>query len=147
MRTSRLEVVTPLGRVLVDDVESVIAPGLDGYVGVLIRHAPFMTALKPGILYYRRAGDKTKCMAVSGGFMEVGPDKIIVLADTAELAANIDVERARRAKERAEKRLHERPPGLDVARAELALARSFARLKAAGAADDSKYTATGAGSS
>jgi F-type H+-transporting ATPase subunit epsilon len=70
-------------------------------------------------------------MAVSGGLLEAGPDKVIILADTAELSWEIDVERARRAKERAEKRLRERYAGLDVARAEFALQRSLARLKAA----------------
>ena len=142
MRKSRLEVVTPQRKVFVAEVESVIAPGVDGYVGILTRHAPFMTALKPGVLYYRRAGGKTEKLAVSGGFLEAGPDQIIVLADTAELAAEIDLERAHRAGERAKKRLRERPPGVDIARAERALARSFARLKAAGANDGSKYAAT-----
>lgn len=134
MRRSKLEVVTPRRRVLVEEVESVVAPGTEGYFGVLTRHAPFLTTLKPGCIYYRKAGakDKTDCLAVSGGFIEVGPDKIIVLADTAEHSTEIDIERALRAKERAEERLRKRPPGLDVARAEQALAKSFARLKAAG---------------
>ncbi len=143
MRTSKLEVVTPQKRVLMEDVESIVAPGSEGYLGVLTRHAPLLTALKPGVLYYRKVGGKTERMAVSGGFMEAGPDKVIILADTAELSTEIDVDRARRAKERAEKRLRERSPELDVARAELALMRSAARLKAAGARDGSKYAATG----
>lgn len=133
MRTSILEVVTPQRRILTEKVVSVIAPGIEGYLGVLPGHAPLLTTLKPGVVYYRKDGDKTEQMAVSGGFMEAGPDKVIILADTAELSREIDVDRARRAKERAEKRLRERPPGLDVARAELALRKNIARLKAAGA--------------
>ncbi|MFY9114842.1 MAG: F0F1 ATP synthase subunit epsilon [Dethiobacteria bacterium] len=133
MRSLRLEVVTPQKRVLMEEVESVIAPGSEGYLGVLIGHAPLLTTLKPGVLYYRKVGENRERMAVSGGFMEAGPDKVIILADTAELSGDIDVDRARRSKERAEKRLRERPPGLDVARAELALTRNIARLKAADA--------------
>ena len=144
MRTLKLEVVTPQKRVLAVEVESVVAPGSEGYLGVLSRHAPLLTPLKPGVLYYRTVGGKTECMAVSGGFLEAGPNKVIVLADTAELSTEIDVDRACRARDRAEKRLRERPPGLDVARAELALAKSFARLKAAGATKDwSKRAAVG----
>ncbi|HOB29073.1 MAG: F0F1 ATP synthase subunit epsilon [Dethiobacteria bacterium] len=125
------EVVTPERKILKEEVESVIAPGAEGYLGVLPRHTPLLTTLKPGVVYYRKLGDGTERMAVSGGFMEAGPDRVVVLADTAELASEIDVERARRSGQRAEKRLRERPPGLDVARAEAALMRSRARLKAA----------------
>jgi F-type H+-transporting ATPase subunit epsilon len=133
MSTSKLEVVTPQRKILAVEVESVIAPGTEGYLGILPRHAPLLTTLKSGVVYYRKVGGKTERIAVSGGFMEAGPDKVIILADTAELSAEIDIERARRAKERAEKRLRERPPGLDWGRAEFALRRSLARLKAAGA--------------
>ncbi len=127
------EVVTPAEKVLEEEVESVIVPGTEGYLGVLPRHTPLLTTLKPGVVRYRKVGDKAESLAVSGGFMEAGPDRVVILADTAELASEIDVERALRAKERAEMRLRERPPGMDVARAEAALARSLARLKAAGA--------------
>ncbi|NLZ28348.1 MAG: F0F1 ATP synthase subunit epsilon [Firmicutes bacterium] len=136
MSTLKLEVVTPQNKVLVEEVESVVAPGSEGYLGVLIGHAPLLTTLGPGVLFYRKAGEDRKLMAVSGGFMEAGPDKVIVLADTAELPDDIDVERARRSKERARKRLKERPSGLDVARAELALMRNIARLRAAGISGD-----------
>jgi F-type H+-transporting ATPase subunit beta len=129
MSTSRLEVVTPQRRILTVEVESVIAPGAEGYLGILPRHAPLLTTLKPGVVYYRKVGGKTERMAVSGGFMEAGPDKVIILADTAELSWEIDVERARRAKERAEKRLRERYAGLDVARAEFALQRKPCPVK------------------
>ncbi|HOL17153.1 MAG TPA: F0F1 ATP synthase subunit epsilon [Bacillota bacterium] len=131
MRTIRLAVVTPQRNVLSEEVVSVTAPGAEGYLGILPGHAPLLTTLKPGVVYYRKIGGERDCLAVSGGFMEAGPDKVIILADTAETAAEIDVERARRSRDRAAKRLRERPPGLDVARAELALARNLARLKAA----------------
>jgi F-type H+-transporting ATPase subunit epsilon len=131
MGTLRLEVFTPQRRVFCAAVASVIAPGLEGYLGILPRHAPLLAVLKAGVVYCRDAEGKTERLAVSGGILEAGPVKVIILADEAELAGEIDVERARRAKERAEKRLRERPAGLDLARAEAALQRSLARLKAA----------------
>jgi len=88
------EVVTPERKILKEEVESVIAPGAEGLLGVLPRHTPLLTTLKPGVVYYRKLGDGTERMAVSGGFMEAGPDRVVVLADTAELASEIDVERA-----------------------------------------------------
>jgi F-type H+-transporting ATPase subunit epsilon len=127
-----LEVVTPQRRILKEKVESVVAPGTEGYLGVLPRHAPLLTTLKPGVFYYCKVGGEKEQMAVSGGFMEVGPDKIIVLADAAEHSWEIDTGRARESGERAKKRLQERSSGLDVARAELALARSMTRLKVVG---------------
>ena len=85
MSTSKLEVVTPQRKILAVEVESVIAPGTEGYLGILPRHAPLLTTLKSGVVYYRKVGGKTERIAVSGGFMEAGPDKVIILADTAEL--------------------------------------------------------------
>lgn len=126
----QLEITTPEQILLRTQVEAVIAPGALGYLGVLPKHAPLLTSLEPGVMRYREQGRLVR-LAVSGGFMEVAPNRIVVLADTAEPAEEIDVERARRAKERAEKRLQERPAGLDVARAEAALKRALARLKAA----------------
>lgn len=126
-----LEVVTPERMILREEVESVIAPGSEGYLGVLPRHSPLLTTLKPGVVRYRKGG-RWERLAVSGGFMEAGPGRVVILADAAELPSEIDVERARRAMERAKKRLWERSPDLDVARAEAALMRSLARLKAAG---------------
>ncbi len=131
MSIIKLEVVTPQRRILTEEVESVMAPGTEGYLGIRPRHAPLLTSLKPGVVYYRKVGNKTERMAISGGFMEVGPEKVIILADMAELSSEINVERARRAKERAEKYLQERPEGFDSARAEEDLQKSIARLKAA----------------
>lgn len=128
----RLEVITPERVVVKTEAGSITAPGITGYLGVLPKHAPLITPLKAGVVTYRCEGSGEERLAVSGGFLEAGPGHVVILADTAEKAAEIDVERARQAKERAEKRLRERPPGLDVARAEAALQRAIARLKTTG---------------
>ncbi|MBE3571794.1 MAG: F0F1 ATP synthase subunit epsilon [Moorella humiferrea] len=129
----QLEVITPERPTVKTEATEVIAPGILGYLGILPGHAPLITPLKPGVVTYRRQDGGEERLAVSGGFLEAGPEHVVILADTAERAAEIDVERARRARERAEERLKNRPPGLDVARAEAALQRATARLKAAGA--------------
>ncbi|CEP68441.1 ATPase, F1 complex, delta/epsilon subunit [Moorella glycerini] len=133
MAPLKLEVITPERVTLKAEAESIIAPGVLGYLGVLPGHAPLITPLKAGVVTYRPEGGGEERLAVSGGFLEAGPEHVVILADTAEKAAEIDVERARQARERAARRLRERPPGLDVARAEAALQRATARLKAAGA--------------
>jgi F-type H+-transporting ATPase subunit epsilon len=126
----KFEVVTPERVVLSLDIESVVVPGALGYLGVLPNHAPLVTGLKVGVISYIKDGVKRK-MAVSGGFMEVVDNKVVVLADTAELGEKIDVARAQAAKERAEKRLAERSSDLDIARAEFALKRALSRIEAA----------------
>jgi len=113
-----------------EDVESLVVPAALGYLGVLPGHAPLVTALDIGVIKYKREG-KTRKMAISGGFMEVINNKVIVLADTAEPGDQIDLARAEQAKERARKRLAERGADLDVKRAELALKRAMSRIKAA----------------
>ncbi|AKX95235.1 ATP synthase epsilon chain [Moorella thermoacetica] len=133
MASLNLEIITPERVVLQAEAASVIAPGIQGYLGVLPEHAPLITPLQAGVVTCRRRERAEERVAVSGGFLEAGPDRVIILADTAERLEEIDVERARQARERAERRLRERPPGLDVARAEAALRRAVARLKAAGA--------------
>jgi len=130
-RSLKLEVVTPERIVLSTEVDSLILPGVLGYLGVLPGHAPLVTQLTPGVVFYRFRGEE-KRLAVSGGLAEITGGKVLLLADTAEKAEEIDVERAKRAKERAEQRLKERPPGVDIGRAEAALKRAIARLKAAG---------------
>lgn len=125
----RLEVVTPERLVFSEDIESLVAPGALGYLGVLPNHAPLVTGLDIGVVSFKQGG-KTRKMAVSGGFMEVVDNKAVVLAATAELDQAIDMTRAEAAKERAEKRLSERHPDLDVLRAELALKRAISRIKA-----------------
>ncbi|MGE5312315.1 MAG: F0F1 ATP synthase subunit epsilon [Nitrospirota bacterium] len=126
----QLDVVTPEGTVATDQVEIVVAPGYLGEFGVLFNHIPFLAQLQPGELRYRR-GSKVEHIAVSGGYAEVLPTKVTVLATAAERAQDIDVERARKAKERAELRLKERQEQTDFARAEAALKRAVARLKVA----------------
>jgi F-type H+-transporting ATPase subunit epsilon len=127
----RLEVVT-VERIVYsqDDVEMVIAPGSEGLIGILPRHAPLLTALTYGELRVKREGVE-ESFAIGGGFMEVRPDRVTVLADTAERAEEIDMERAQAARRRAEERLHAGVSPVDFNRAELALRRSLTRIKVA----------------
>ncbi len=131
MAKLRFELVSPERIVYADDeVDIVIAPGADGELGILPNHAPLLTALGIGELRIRK-GAEEECFAVHGGFMEVLANKVIVMADTAEHADEIDVVRAEAARERAERRYQEKPEGLDMARLEGALRRSRVRLKVA----------------
>ena len=130
MSNIRLDIVTAEQVVFSDDVDVVVAPGVDGELGVLPQHAPLMTMLAPGELLLRKGGEET-VMAITGGYIEVRPDHIIVLADAAERADEIDMARAEEAKKRAEERLGHVEGGLDAARAEAALRRSMVRLKVA----------------
>lgn len=129
-----LSVLTPQRSVLETEVASIVAPGTAGYLGVLAHHAPLVTALVPGKLTVKDASGEEKLYAISGGFLEVSDNRATILADALELAAEIDVERAKRARDRARKLLTERPPELDVPRAERALRRAENRLKVAAAA-------------
>lgn len=130
----RLDVVTPDRVVLSEEVNSLVAPGVDGYLGVLPHHAPLVTELGIGVLTFRpRSGPQT-AVAVAGGFMEVGRERTTVLADAAELAAEIDVERARRARDRARERLRALQEGAEPgerAEATAELQRALNRLKVA----------------
>ena len=130
MATFRLEVVTAERMVFADDVSEVVAWGVEGQLGILPHHAPLMTMLQPGDLVIKRDNEE-EYLALSGGFLEVRPDKVIVLADACERAEEIDIARAEAAKRRAEETLKERPPEVDTAAAEAALRRSLARLKVA----------------
>lgn len=127
-----LEVVTPDRVVLSTEADVVVCPGVEGQFGVLVGHIPFMSALEIGEMYYRLGG-KTEYLAVAGGFAEVTGTKVTIVAEAAELGREIDVERARRARERAERRLAmARTEAIDWARAEAALRRSLVRMKVAG---------------
>jgi F-type H+-transporting ATPase subunit epsilon len=127
----RLDIVTVEEFVFSEDVDMVIAPGIEGELGILPRHAPLMTALTYGELRAKR-GDEVQSFAISGGFMEVLPDHVTVLADTAERAEEIDIERAEAARRRAEERLRDRSrEDVDFARADAALRRSLIRIKVA----------------
>ena len=129
----RLEVVTPKGAVVNEDVDIVNAPGYGGDFGVLANHAPFLSTIKTGTLTYEQ-GRKRETLMVSGGFCEVSNNKITFLVESAEFGSEIDVDRAMRAKERAEKRLAQtlqRDEVLNRVRAEAALQRAIARIKTA----------------
>ena len=127
----RLEVVTPSGAKVNEDVDIVNAPGYGGDFGVLANHAPFLSTIKIGTLTYEN-GNKRESLMISGGFCEVSDNKITFLVESAEVGSEIDVERAMRAKERAEKRLAQTAQHADDfnrKRAEIALQRALARLK------------------
>lgn len=109
----------------------VIARGVEGDLGILPNHMPLVTPLKIAPVRIKTDGDKEQQIAVSGGFMEVRGDKVTILAETAELPEEIDVERAKAAKARAEQRLIDKHPDLDYKRAELALLRAQVRLQVA----------------
>lgn len=127
----RLELATPIRLVVAEEVDEAVVPGSEGYFGVLPGHAAFLTTLGIGELAYRQAG-RERYLAVSGGFAEVGNDKVIVLADTAERPDEIDRERAERARQRAEQRLSGRTQEeIDFTRAAAALARALLRLQVA----------------
>ena len=130
MATFRLEVVTAERMVFADDVNEVVAWGMEGQLGILPHHAPLMTMLQPGDLLIKK-DNRDEYLAISGGFLEVRPDKVIILADACERAEEIDIGRAEAAKRRAEATLKERPPEVDTTTAEAALRRSLARLKVA----------------
>jgi F-type H+-transporting ATPase subunit epsilon len=129
-----LEVATPMRLVVSAQVDEVVAPGVEGYFGVLPGHAPFLTTLGIGELTYR-VGREEHHLALVGGFAEVRNDKVIVLADAAERPEEIDRARAERARERAERRLSGRAADdVDFARAQAALMRALMRLHVAGRA-------------
>ena len=130
MAKLNLEIVTAERQTFSGEVDAVIAPGSEGQLGILPHHAPLMTMLQPGELIVRKDGQSIY-FAVTGGFLEVRPDKVIVLADACERCEEIDVARAEEAKRRAEERLKSQTPGIDHARAEASLRRSLIRLKAA----------------
>jgi F-type H+-transporting ATPase subunit epsilon len=132
MAQMRCEVVTPERVVFEGDVEMVIAPGIEGQLGILPHHAPLMTALKYGELAIRRPGQEDEYIAIGGGFIEVGPDYVTVLADSAERAEEIDLERAEAARQRAQETMaQKRREDEDFVRAEAALRHSLLRLKVA----------------
>jgi len=126
-----LEVVTPDRLVVNEEVDIVMAMGTLGEFGILPNHVPFMSSLQPGELRYRK-DNQLQYVAVTGGFAEVSNNKVTVLAVAAEKAGEIDKDRAKRAKERAEKRLAQKErEDIDYTRAEMALKRALLRLRIA----------------
>ena len=127
----RLEVVTPQKEVVKEEAQIVMAPGVLGEFGVLIGHTPFMTALNVGTIRYTDAQGQEHSVFVSGGFAEALPDKVTVLAESAEKSQDIDIDRAKAAMERAQKRLADKAADIDYLRAEMALKRALHRIQLA----------------
>ena len=122
-----LEIITAESQVYSDEVDMVIAPGFDGQLGILPKHAPLMTMLKPGELTIRKDGEDIY-IAVSGGFMEVLGNRVSVLADACERSDEIDEERAQQAMQRAQERLADRGSDMEMQRALASLQRAQVRL-------------------
>ena len=127
-----LEIVTPERALVTEQVDEVELPGAEGYFGVLPGHTPLLAALQVGELWYR-VGQERHYLAVAFGFAEVLPDRVTVLAQVAERAHDIDVERAERAKKRAEERLAQvpKPADMEFERARIALMKSLIRIQVA----------------
>ncbi|MEJ6951270.1 F0F1 ATP synthase subunit epsilon [Natronospora cellulosivora (SeqCode)] len=125
----KLDIVTPEELVYSEDIEILVAPAIDGEIGILPNHVPLVTGLDTGILRIKKDGEELK-VPISDGFMEVKPDGISVVVRTAELPHHIDPERAAKALERAKKRMTQNDNKIDQARAKAALERAIARLKA-----------------
>ena len=128
--TFELEIVAPEKLVVKDTAEEIQIPGKNGYLGVLPGHAPLITELAIGEISYR-SGGTTHRLAVAWGFAEVLPDRVTSLAETAERASEIDLERARQAKSRAEKLLNSADPNTDFRSARAALERAETRIEVA----------------
>ena len=131
MSPLRCEIVSAERILFSEEVDAILAPGAEGQLGILPRHAPLITALQPGELIVSQ-GDEEEIFVVGGGFMEVVRDKVTILADGAERADEIDIERALAARERAEARLLDRQAEqVDFAQVEASLRRALARLRVA----------------
>jgi F-type H+-transporting ATPase subunit epsilon len=125
----RLEVITPEKVVYTDDVDMVIAPATDGYVGILPHHAPLLTTLGPGEFRVKKGGVE-QVLAVFGGFMDVRGDRVIVLTEDAEQAEEIDAKQAQEARDRAQQALQAGPmSAADEARARASLQRALVRIR------------------
>ena len=130
MASMRLEIVTAERLVYSEEVNVVVAPGIDGELGILPRHAPLLTALKPGEIRVVKDGEESY-IAVGGGFLEVMGNKVTILADTAEHAEEIDAQRSEEALKRAQQRVASSSSDMDLERALADIRRSQARLKVA----------------
>ncbi len=123
-----LEIITAERQVYSDEVDMVIAPGIDGQLGILPMHAPLMTMLKPGELTVKKSGEEDMYVAVSGGFMEVLGNRVSVLADACERSDEIDEERAEQAIQRAQDRLASQGTDMELERAMRSLQRAQVRV-------------------
>ena len=127
----RLEVVTPQKEVVNEEAQIIVAPGVLGEFGVLVGHTPFMTSLNVGTIRYTDTQGQEHFVFVSGGFAEALPDKVTVLAESAERRRDIDIDRAKSAMDRAQKRIDEKSDEIDYVRAKMALKRSLHRIQLA----------------
>ena len=129
-----LEVVTPEKSVVNEEAQIVMAPGILGEFGVLNGHTPFMTTLKLGTIKYTDVNGDERCVFVSGGFAEALPNKVTVLAESAERRCDIDLDRAQEALDRAQQRLadEQKKEEVDFTRAKAALERAIERMRLAG---------------
>lgn len=129
--TIRVEICAPERRKLEFEAQEVLCPGEDGIFSVRYGHTPLLTTLVPGVILVKDVKGEELFFATSGGFAEVSPTKALILADTYEAGTDVDEERAKQAEERAQMRLRKPDPETDMKRAELALYKAMARIKAA----------------
>ena len=127
MTTMRLEIITAERQVYGDDVDFLVAPGIEGQLGILPHHAPLMTALQPGELLIRKDGEETY-LSVTGGFLEVIGNRVTLLADACERSDEIDEQRAQEAIERAQERLQAQDADIQLEQAAVAMRRAQIRL-------------------
>jgi len=130
MAKLQVELVTAEGRLVSREADFVVAPGIEGELGVLPRHIPLLTPLRAGEVTVRNDGND-EYIFVAGGFLEVLPDKVVILADAAERAEDIDEARAEEARKKAQQLLEEKPEGIEAAAAAAALERAVMRLRVA----------------
>ena len=130
MAKLQVELVTAEGRLVSREADFVVAPGIEGELGVLPRHIPMLTPLRAGEVTVRNDGND-EYIFVAGGFLEVLPDRVVILADAAERAEDIDEARAEEARRKAQQLLEEKPEGIDAAAAAAALERAVMRLRVA----------------
>src|SRR5437870_1539597 len=129
MATLAVDIMTPERLVMQTAADAVVVPAFEGELGILPHHAPLLAQLQPGEIRLRR-GDNVELFAVSGGFIEVENNRVSIFAETAEMAHEIDAERARQAAERAKAQMKTARTEVDLAEAEAALCRALARLRA-----------------
>jgi F-type H+-transporting ATPase subunit epsilon len=130
MSPIKVDIVTAERVVYSEEVDIIVAPCSEGQLGILPHHSPLMTTLQPGELIMRKAGEEYS-LAIAGGFMEVRPDRVIILADAAERADEIDIARAESAKQKAQDSITHHEAGVDISQAEASLRRALARIKVA----------------
>ena len=124
------ELVTPERKVLAEEVDMILAKATDGDIGILANHSPLVTPITICQLLIKNDG-KERYIAIGGGILEVSREKTVLLAETAELASEIDIQRAEEARQRAEKRLEKKPDDIDAKRAEIALQKALTRIEVA----------------